>query len=148
MTGPSCFRNLHHFHQNEWYNKQVLFPLVSTGHTFVLYIHLCLTTWILLSLFQTDVYYVEYYGNGAESGIMDKSVFAYNLEESLSKNEYEKRGYHAEDKRTWTTQADGSGNSYADTQKHLPLKRKNLQHLYLLLQSHFHLVLCRYTKGE
>ena len=64
-----------------------------------------------------DVYYVEYYGNGAESGIMDKSVFAYNLEESLSKNEYEKRGYHAEDTRTWTTQANGSGNSYADTQK-------------------------------
>lgn len=64
-----------------------------------------------------DVYYVEYYGNGAESGIMDKSVFVYNLEESLSKNEYEKRGYHAEDKRTWTTQANGSGNSYADTQK-------------------------------
>lgn len=64
-----------------------------------------------------DVYYVEYDGNGSEFGDMDKSVFAYNTEENLSGNEYEKRGYHTEDKRTWTTQANGSGNSYADTQK-------------------------------
>lgn len=64
-----------------------------------------------------DVYYVEYDGNGAESGDMDKSVFAYNTEECLAGNEYEKRGYHTEDKRTWTKQADGSGDSYADTQK-------------------------------
>lgn len=64
-----------------------------------------------------DVYYVEYDGNGSESGSMNKSVFAYDTEENLAGNEYEKRGYHAEDKRTWTTQANGSGNSYADTQK-------------------------------
>lgn len=64
-----------------------------------------------------DIYYIKYDGNGADSGDMDKSVFAYNTEESLSRNEYEKRGYHAENKRTWTKQADGSGDSYADTQK-------------------------------
>jgi len=64
-----------------------------------------------------DVYYVEYDGNGSEFGDMDKSVFAYNTEESLAGNEYEKTGYHTEDKRTWTKQADGSGDSYADTQK-------------------------------
>lgn len=64
-----------------------------------------------------DVYYVEYDGNGSEFGDMDKSVFAYNTEENLAGNEYEKTGYHTEDSRTWTARADGSGSSYADMQR-------------------------------
>ncbi len=64
-----------------------------------------------------DVYYVEYDGNGSEYGDMDKSVFAYNTEESLTDNAYERRGYHTENSRTWTVQADGSGDSYADKAK-------------------------------
>ena len=68
------------------------------------------------------VYMVKYDGNNATEGSMASSRHTYNVEQSLTANEYTKAGYTFEG---WNTKADGTGTSYTDQQKVKNLSSKD-----------------------
>ena len=67
-------------------------------------------------------YMVKYDGNNATEGSMASSRHTYNVEQSLTANEYTKVGYTFEG---WNTKADGTGTSYTDQQKVKNLSSKD-----------------------
>ena len=67
-------------------------------------------------------YMVKYDGNNATEGSMASSRHTYNVEQSLTANEYTKAGYTFEG---WNTKADGTGTSYTDQQKVKNLSSKD-----------------------
>ena len=67
-------------------------------------------------------YMVKYDGNNATEGSMASSRHTYNVEQSLTANEYTKAGYTFEG---WNTKSDGTGTSYTDQQKVKNLSSKD-----------------------
>ena len=68
----------------------------------------------LHAMWVANGYHVTFEGNGADSGIMSDEAFTYDDNaKSLTANSFTREGYRF---AGWNTKADGSGQSYTDTQ--------------------------------
>lgn len=64
--------------------------------------------------FVANNYYVQYDGNGATKGKMNKRKYTFNKESGISQNAFRKTGYVF---ANWNTEPDGSGTVYKEGQK-------------------------------
>lgn len=65
----------------------------------------------LVAQWKENEYYLEFNGNGASSGTMNKQTLLYTDSNAIDKNTYQKTGYTFVG---WNTKADGGGTSYTD----------------------------------
>lgn len=79
-------------------------------------------TGTLYARWTPNTYYIDYDGNGADEGIMNRQTVTYDTTVKLKENAYAREGYAF---TGWNTKPDGSGTSYADKQSIRNLSSKN-----------------------
>lgn len=79
-------------------------------------------TGTLYARWKPNTYYIDYDGNGADRGSMDRQTVTYDTTVKLKENAYAREGYTF---TGWNTKPDGSGTSYADKQSIRNLSGKN-----------------------
>lgn len=79
-------------------------------------------TGTLYARWTPNTYYIDYDGNGADEGSMNRQTVTYDTTVKLKENAYAREGYAF---TGWNTKPDGSGTSYADKQSIRNLSSKN-----------------------
>lgn len=79
-------------------------------------------TGTLYAHWMPNTYYIDYDGNGADRGSMDRQTVTYDTTVKLKENAYAREGYTF---TGWNTKPDGSGTSYADKQSIRNLSGQN-----------------------
>lgn len=79
-------------------------------------------TGTLYARWTPNTYYIDYDGNGADEGSMNRQTVNYDTTVKLKENAYAREGYTF---TGWNTKPDGSGTSYADKQSIRNLSSKN-----------------------